>query len=291
MVFDPALTNALREALPWAGPFFLAITELGSETFYVALILVGYWAFRKKASIKVAYVLLASVVSNYWLKLAIANPRPDPSNWLGDYEASNYSTPSGHSQNSATLFGWIAAKAKTWWMTIISGVLIFLIGISRVYIGVHYLGDVLLGWGVGILTVAILYLLEEPLSKHFEGMDSTLLYGLLFLFGLLATFLSSFLLPQPPGDNFGALGGLIMGLAIGIPLEQRYVGFDTAAPNGQKWRVILRVLIGLILVLGVMIGLSPILVTENVFLRAVRYTLVVIIGSFVWPLIFKKIGI
>ncbi|TFG13598.1 phosphatase PAP2 family protein [Candidatus Thorarchaeota archaeon] len=290
MVFDPALTTALREALPWAGPFFLAITELGSETFYVVLILVGYWAFRKKDSIKVAYVLIASVVSNYWLKLAIANPRPDPTNWLGDYEASNYSTPSGHSQNSATLFGWIAAKAKMWWMYILSGILIFLIGISRVYIGVHYLGDVLLGWGVGILTVTLLYFAEEPMSAYFEKMDGLLAYGLLFIFGLLATIISSFLLPQPPGDNFGALGGLIMGLAIGLPLEQRYVMFETSAPNGQKWRIILRVLIGLILVLGVMIGLAPILVTENVFLRAIRYTLVVIIGSFVWPLIFKRVG-
>jgi len=291
MVFDPALTNALRGALPWAGPFFLAITELGSETFYVVLILVGYWAFRKDDSIKVAYVLLASVVSNYWLKLAIANPRPDPSNWLGDYEASNYSTPSGHSQNSATLFGWMTAKAKTWWVTILSGVLIFLIGISRVYIGVHFLGDVLLGWGVGLFTVVVLYFAETPLSRHFERMNSTFLYGLLFLFGLLATLVSSFLLPLPPGDNFGALGGLIMGLAIGLPLEQRYVKFDTAAPNGQNWRIMLRVLVGLVLVLGVMIGLSPVLVTENVFLRALRYTLVVVIGSFVWPLIFKRSGI
>lgn len=291
MFFDPELTNVFRDILPWAGPFFSFITELGSETFYVALILIGFWAFKKKESILTAYVLLTSVVLNYFLKLAIAIERPPESYWYEGIEASNYSTPSGHSQNSATLFGWFAAKIKTWWILIISMTMIILIGLSRVYLGVHYLGDVLLGWGIGILSVVILVILEKPLSEFFSRYREEYLFIILFLFGFGGTLISTYLLPLPPNDNFGSLGGLIMGLAIALPLEKRYVGFSVEARDGQKWRLIMRIVIGLLFVLGIMLGLSSVLPTTEVWLRAIRYMLVTLVGAFIWPFIFNRVGL
>jgi hypothetical protein len=228
---------------------------------------------------------------NYWLKLAIANERPpEPYRYEG-IEVTNYSTPSGHSQNSATLFGWFAVKIKTWWMLVISLSLIFLIGISRIYLGVHYLEDVLLGWTIGIITVVVLVIVEKPLCNFLSEVRNDYLYLMLFLFGLLATVVSSFILPLPPNDNFGALGGLIMGLAIALPLESRYVNFSVEPLGGQKWRLVIRIILGLALVLGIMLGLSPFLPTSVVWLRAIRYILVVIVGAFLWPLIFSKLEI
>ena len=139
MFFDPTLTLDLRNLLPWAGDLFKIISELGSATFFVVLILVGFWTFHKRESIIVAFVLVIAAVSNYWLKIAIANPRPDTSYWYEGVDPENYSTPSGHAQSSGTLYGWITGKVKTWWMLLISTVLTFLIGISRIYLGVHYL--------------------------------------------------------------------------------------------------------------------------------------------------------
>jgi membrane-associated phospholipid phosphatase len=289
MFFDPELTNVFRDALPGFGPFFMVITELGSETFYVALILIGFWAFKKKESVTTAYILLISVVMNYWIKLGIANERPPESYRYEGIEATNYSTPSGHSQNSATLFGWFTAKMKTWWILVISITLTFLIGLSRIYLGVHYLEDVLLGWTIGILTVVFLVVAEKPLTSFFSQIKEDYLYLLLFLFGFIATLVSTYILPLPPSDNFGSLGGLIMGLAIALPLEKRYVNFSVEALGDRKWRLALRIILGLILVLGVMLGLSPFLPTSEVWLRAVRYMLVVVIGVFLWPLIFTKL--
>ncbi|MHA1247152.1 MAG: phosphatase PAP2 family protein [Candidatus Thorarchaeota archaeon] len=291
MFFDPGITEALRNALPWAGAFFRAMTELGSELFYVALIMVGYWTYRKRDSIITAYVLLVSVVTNYWLKLAIANPRPDPSYWYPGVEATNYSTPSGHAQNSSMLFGWIALKARRVWMTILAVVLVFLIGISRVYLGVHYLGDVVLGWGIGIILVLVLYRLEDPVTRFVSRYRQEYLAIAMFLFGLVLMAVSACLVPQPPGDNFGALGGLIMGVAVAFPLEDRYVKFSVEPPGGQKWRLVLRVAIGFVIVIGAMIGLSGVLPSANVWLRSVRYFLVVLLGGFVWPAIFKRLNL
>ena len=291
MFFDPELTNAFRDALPWAGLFFRFITELGSKTFYVALILFGFWVFKKKESILTAYVLLTSAVLNYFLKIAIAIERPPEIYWYEGVEATNYSTPSGHSQNSATLFGWFASKIKTWWIFICSMTLIILIGLSRVYLGVHYLGDVLLGWGIGILSVILLVLLEKPLGEFFSRYRDEYIFTILFLFGLGATLVTTNLLPLPPNDNFGQLGGLMMGLAIAIPLEKRFVGFSVEVKGGQKWRLVLRVIFGLILIFVIMIGLSPILPATDVWLRTIRYMLVTFVGAFVWPFIFDKIGL
>ncbi|TXT54394.1 MAG: conserved membrane protein of unknown function [Candidatus Thorarchaeota archaeon] len=291
MFFDPNFTLVLRELMPWAGLFFRAITELGSEIFYVVLILTSFWAFKKRGSIILVFVLLFSILSNYWLKVAIQNPRPDEIYHYEGVDPYNYSTPSGHAQNSATLFGWIAVKVRTWWMLLISTILTILIGISRIYLGVHFLGDVLLGWFVGFLIVVLLLYLEEPFKEFVSKHNYLHLYLLLFIFGLVATIFSTYVLPQPPEDNFGALGGLIMGIAIGLPLERRYVNFSTEAPNGQKWRLILRVIIGLLAVVTIMVGLGAILPTAEVWLRTIRYALATIVGLFIWPLIFTRISL
>jgi MFS superfamily sulfate permease-like transporter len=168
-------------------------------------------------------------------------------------------------------------------------VLIVLVGLSRIYLGVHYLGDVLLGWGIGFLTLAILYFVEKPLSNVLSRYRPEIPYIIVFILGFTAIVVTSYFLQLPPGDNFGALGGMLMGLAIALPLEQRFVGFTVEPYNGQKWRIIIRIALGLILVLAIMLGLSDLLPTTEVWLRALRYMLVVFTGVFIWPFIFSKL--
>ncbi len=290
MLFDPGIIDVFRDALQGLGDFFLLVSQLGSYVFYVVLLLIGYWTFNKRESVILTYVLIVSVLTNYWLKVIIANERPPSSYWHPGADAPNYSTPSGHSQLSASLYGWFAVRIKTWWMALLAVVLTFLIGFSRIYLGVHYLGDVLIGWGVGILIVIAFYYLEKPAREFFSQYKFEHLLLSVFIIGLLMIVIAA-LLPPPPNDNFGALGGLTMGLALGLALENKFVGFSVEAPNGQKWRLVLRVVIGLVLVIGVMIGLSPILPSEDLLLRTVRYFLTAITGIFVWPVIFKKINL
>jgi len=90
-------------------------------------------------------------------------------------------------------------------------------------------------------------------------------------------------------DNFGANGGMIIGLGIGLALENKYVNFETTPNQGEKWRVILRTTIGLILVFSVMIVLSPVLPSDVYWLRSIRHALITIIVIFLWPLFFNKL--
>jgi membrane-associated phospholipid phosphatase len=287
MLFEPWLTDVLRNILPGLGDFFFLVTQLGGTLFYVVALLIAYWAYNKRAAIFVTYILVVSILSEYFLKVIIANDRPPASNWHPEVDPPNYSTPSGHSQNSATLYGWLTARTKTWWMALISVIMVGLIGISRIYLGVHYLEDVLLGWGLGIVIVILFVYLEEPAKEYFSRFNTEHLLLVLFIIGFLLTLIAA-VLPPPPNDNLGAYGGLTMGLAIGLIFEMRLVDFTTEPHDGQKWRLIPRVLIGLILVIGVMYGLAPILPSEEIWLRAIRYSLVAITGIFVWPAIFKR---
>jgi len=293
-LFDTLWTEAFRSLMPWAGLFFRVITELGSDYFYVALIIIGFWAVDKRASTVTAFVLIASVVSNYWLKITFRHPRPPSTNWLPGADASNYSLPSGHAQNSTTFWGWLGIKIKTWWMGVLSAVLIVLIGLSRIYIGVHWLGDVLSGWAVGLFLLIVLWRLEEPTRATLSKYNPNMLYLGLVVFGLVAMILTEFLSPVTivgSKDNFGANGGLIIGWSIGLVLERRYVNFEVTLKNGEKWRLALRGIIGLILVFVTMLGLSPMLPTDVYLLRAIRYALVAIVVAFVWPFLFEKLGL
>ncbi|MHA2149466.1 MAG: phosphatase PAP2 family protein [Candidatus Thorarchaeota archaeon] len=287
MLFDPGITDVLRNMLPGLGDFFLLVTQLGGTTFYIVLLLIVYWAYNKKEAIFVTYILIASIITNYWLKVIIANERPPSSNWHPGTDPPNYSTPSGHSQNSATLYGWLTVRIKTWWMALISIILVVLIGISRIYLGVHYLGDVLFGWGLGIVIVILFVYLGKPARVYLSRYKTEHLLLVLLIIGFLLTLIAA-VLPQPPNDNLGAYGGLTMGLAIGLILEMRFVNFSNEPYEGKMWRLVPRVLIGLMLVIGVMFGLAPILPSEEIWLRAIRYSLIAITGIFVWPLIFKK---
>lgn len=287
MFFDPGIIDAIRAALPGLGEFFLLISQLGGEVFYVALLLIGYWAFNKKESIIMTYVLVISILTNYWLKYIIAHDRPPTSYWLEGADTPGYSTPSGHSQYSATFFGWISVRVKKWWMTLIAFCCTLLIGISRIYLGVHFLEDVLIGWGVGILTVVTMYYLEKPAREYLSKYKFEHLLLSVFFIGLVLLVIAIFL-PAPPNDNFGAIGGLTMGIALGFALEHRYVEFSVEPYMGQRWRLVIRVVLGLFLVIGVMFGLSDILPSTDIVFHSIRYFLTAIVGIFVWPLIFKN---
>jgi membrane-associated phospholipid phosphatase len=291
--FDAFWTEALRGSMPWAAPFFSAITMLGSANFYVALIAIGYWTLDKRASRRTALLLLASSYTNYWLKVSLRNPRPLPSNWLPGTEASNYSLPSGHAQSSTTVWGWLSLKSGKAWIWGLSLVLILLIGFSRIYIGVHWLGDVLLGWAVGAVLLLTVSKLEEWTSSITSRYGADTLYLGLVVLGIVSMVLTESLFTVNLAgmeDNFGSNGGFMIGLGVGLLLERRYVHFKVLEP-GDRRRGVLRVVLGLALVMLVLFGLSPMLPSEIYWLRAVRYALSVVTALFVWPYIFTRLDL
>jgi len=157
-------------------------TFLGTHTFLVPanLTLVAYFLFIKKHkwySIKIPVVALSSLVLMFTLKYIFRRNRP-----LTPLleEARGYSFPSGHALISFTFYGlliylvWENIKITwfKWLLTIGLALLIFVIGVSRVYLRVHYASDVLAGFCVGcmwlLLSVWILGKIEGFSRKEVD---------------------------------------------------------------------------------------------------------------------------
>lgn len=136
------------------------ITELGSAYVELALLVTigGYLWFRLQHAwdtLLLVVSLLGGWVLNIVLKMIFQRSRPDIEHLV---EAGGYSFPSGHAMVSAAFYGMIGyivwvnlhnRELPAWPMILLTPLLILAIGISRVYLGVHFASDVLAGFAAG----------------------------------------------------------------------------------------------------------------------------------------------
>lgn len=141
---------------PALDAFFHAVTNLGHEYAYILILLVVYWCVDRRIGHRLALVFLSSMWLNGYLKEIFQTPRPSPDDGVRVlvHEAS-FSFPSGHAQGSMTLWGFLALSLRRPWLWAASAILILLVGVSRIYLGAHFLGDVVGGWLIGALVLAV----------------------------------------------------------------------------------------------------------------------------------------
>lgn len=181
--FDLALLKSLREennlsqpkGPDWLKEFFVEITSLGSG--YILLLLslavAGFLLLKKKFFMLL--MVIGSTIGGYLvykiLKALFARERPEEIFHLVDVDPLSF--PSGHSMMAAIVYLTLAAllmqtqknNFSKFYIMIIALFLTFLIGISRLYLGVHYATDVLAGWMVGLSWASIWWLIARYLSK------------------------------------------------------------------------------------------------------------------------------
>lgn len=130
----------------------LAATMIGDtlgRLLIVGLALAGLiWARRRAAARWFALVMAGGTLLNLGLKQIFAAPRPDLLPHLDIVHS--YSFPSGHSAGNMMLFGALALLADRAAAYVAAGIAIALIGVSRVWLGVHWPSDVLAGWIEGL---------------------------------------------------------------------------------------------------------------------------------------------
>jgi membrane-associated phospholipid phosphatase len=144
--------------------FMDLLSQVGSVISLTLLVAFVYWCVDTRLGIRLGITLLISNNIYSVLKLAFHSPRPywvDPNVKAWAAEPS-FGFPSGHSMMSASVWGIfsLSTRKRRW----IAGAffLIFLIGISRMYLGVHFLADVLAGWSLGFVLLVLIYTLEKP---------------------------------------------------------------------------------------------------------------------------------
>lgn len=158
--FEKSVFMLLRSVAPAADIPMRALTELGSAVGVISItvIIVIVSAIRKHfldIGLPIALVTIVSRIVNITVKGLMDRPRPD----FKVLEASESSFPSGHSQNNMALYiavllvALMLANSKKVRLTVKVAciALPIIIGITRIYFGVHYLSDVISGWSLGVI--------------------------------------------------------------------------------------------------------------------------------------------
>lgn len=294
------------------------ITMLGDEEFYLLAMPALYWCIDSRLGIRIGMMLMVSNTLGTSLKFLFHTPRPF---WVSEaiipvVEESSFGMPSGHALNAMALWGYAAVKIPKKWIKILFWVLVFLIGFSRIVMGVHFINDMLLGWIAGAVLLVLFVHFEKkygtilknwPVRKKITWiMISTLgmvllpllIKGLNSSYQVPAAYLETirFHFPQFEFNPFSVEGmftvaGTWMGLLFGVLLlDKQRIQFDARGSLQQKS---LRYIVGVIGVLALYLGLKMIFPDGEsfvaLFFRFIRYTLIGGWVAFGAPLLFKKL--
>jgi membrane-associated phospholipid phosphatase len=276
------------------------LSLLGNENFFFLVLPLLYWSVDMGLGLRIAFSLTTSNYLNSMFKLLFAAPRPY---WVSPdvkpfLHENTFGIPSGHAQNATALWGIMAARINQRWAWVTAFLLAFLIGFSRLYLGVHFVHDVITGWLIGLVILFAFLRFWDPVVAWLKG--KTLLQQIVIAFlisifmialGLLSSApLNAYVFPVEWTNNALRAGplpdpvsiedlltsaGSLFGLATGVAWIASRGGYEASGPLEQR---ALRYVIGLIGIIILWYGLGQVFPRGETLiasiLRYIRYSLV-----------------
>lgn len=327
LIFGDRGLDFLKNLQDWSPEldlFFKLITLFGETAIIIAIVASIYWAVNKRFAIGLTFALAIGGYLNTFFKGVMGIERPFQSHGQEVKEistAEGYSFPSGHSEVTGAFWTYSSLEAKEssalaqirkYSIYGASISFIILVPLSRVYLGVHWPGDALIGAIEGILIAAALFWGMPRVWLYLEQMSdreqSIAIVGATILMASASTLATSFFGNDVLTAANWELPGALAGFAIGLILEKHYVEFEVPEAN-QKRKMALRLLVGLILLVMAYYGLRIIIspfediellseVPETTLMLPLDYLRLFLVGlmaTFGIPWIFiqleKKLGI
>ncbi len=309
--FGIQLILALQSMNPALEGLMKFFSFLGTIEFYLLLIPFIYWIVDVHLGIRVFFLLITTDFLGIFFKQLLHQPRPY---WIGDVKQmgieTSYGIPSTHASDSLAIWGYLAYRLRKGWLWAISCLVVFIIGISRLYLGVHFPTDVLGGWLLG-LTAIVLFVIGERLLLPWLGKQSQasligLGFGisiLMIVIGKLVNILISSS-PDPAAwaqfstearsyTHYFTLAGALFGAVAGFVLMLHSARFQVKSAWWQRSACYLLGIASLLLIyFGLDMLFGSIAVDESILgyvLRYVRYGTVSFWVMFGAPWTFLKI--
>ena len=217
----------------------LLITNFGSENAYIVILALYSWLISPRVGRQLGLWFGLNVALNSGLKLLLNTQRPfmlapGLASKAAIATAGGGGMPSGHAQNAAFTWGFLADKHPRTWFIIICVVLSILVAISRVYLGVHFAQDVLIGVGIGLVISIIATRLEIPVLNLVAKVIAVLV-----------------------GLGIAVFAGVDIGRSLGVAVAFLVSSAAFDVPKTWVSRVLVAVL-GLVLVFGLYFASSQI---------------------------------
>lgn len=283
--FFQAMRNPILNAL------FLVLTISTEVPVIIIFSAIMYWCINKKYGQKLLFSLVGNITVNTGIKEFVKAPRPIGTEGLESLRvstATGYSFPSGHTQTATTFWMSLILIFRKKWIYILGTVMILGVGISRLYLGVHWPIDVIFGWIFGILFTLIF-------TKIFDIVDKNKNYKLLLL-TLIPFIIFIFIVKS---ESYIKMLGLLVGFILGYIIEDKYVKFNTIDEYKKEdnsdlkiekkdyiIKSVYRFLLGIFTLLGLFLVLQYIL-PEYVLFKFIKYLVLVVYAVAGVPTLFK----
>jgi membrane-associated phospholipid phosphatase len=228
--------------------FFLIITQFGDETVFLILAAWLYWTVDKRYAYRVMMFFLYGAVLNGSLKFLTNQPRPhvefpERITLVGE-SSGGTSLPSGHAQNSGILGLTLSEKSTSVgrWLSPFLITMVGLVMLSRIYLGEHYLSDVLFGLAIAYAFYAFVnrWLRNRIVPTWMPYFSVLILLGLAILTNDKNVYIAS---------------ATIVGIIIGYPIEKKYIQFSE---RGLWWQSLVKLGLGLGIALALRVGIKAI---------------------------------
>ena len=262
---------------------FRAISYIGEDIVQILLLATLIFVYDVKFGRNVGFSLLGSYYFNGVLKDIFQDPRP----WTNDYET-GFGFPSGHSQNAVAVWGLMSYESYNkenkilQWLFII---FIYLIGISRIVVGVHDLEDVWGGFFFGTIFLVLFIYFEPLISEKAKSLNFLTKAILAIIIPIAMLTIAIIIFPTTTLD-YGLCCGGLMGISLGYLIETEKIHYDPKVLNTKQKLV--NLVIGLVLTMVFYFALS--VYSSDFFVwRFTKYFILAFLVITLVPWIFTKI--
>ncbi len=290
--------------------FFLLASFAGQVEGYILIVTLIYVMLDKTLAVRLAVLLLMTMCLNHVLKIILKNPRPFIhegtylQKWAVSTEnakalATEYSTPSGHAMAGSAFYSYLYAFVENPFVRVIAVLAILATGFSRPYLGVHYPGDILIGWVIGLLVALVAIKRADKITDGWNKLSYKYQVAIAVASSMvlwLATIaINGWRIDGQPRAFLG-YAGFLTGILIGRPIELSAVNFDPRSSTqlAKMLRFIISVamvLVSLVLLDKVFRAIADDFSVLGYLLQYIRYVIAGVINIFVAPLFFTKLGL